>query len=203
MHNLWIQNLVTIVETHRYLGYVILYFAMVIEGEVFLIIAGTLAQLHVLNVGYTFFVALAGVLTGDSLWYFLGVELKKKKFARNAILKAEKTVTLLLPHFKARPFNSIFLSKFIYGANHATLIVSGALGVAYQTFFEAEFIASLLWTISFISLGYFFGATAIKIAHNATHFILFLALFVIGFILLQRFLAYRYKQHRYEKNSNT
>ena len=92
MENLTIDRIIPFVESHRYLGYAILYCAMVIEGEIFLIIAGMLASLKAFDFGDAFFIALAGVLTGDCCWYYLGSELKNKNFAKHFIKQAGKTV---------------------------------------------------------------------------------------------------------------
>ena len=198
MENLRIEQFISFVEAHRYLGYAVLYFAMVIEGEVFLIVAGILARLKAFDIGDAFFIALSGVLTGDCLWYYFGSALKGKSFATRLIAQAKKTVMFLLPHFSNKPFKSIFLSKFIYGANHATLVVSGALGIVFRTFIKAELVASSSWTIFFLSVGFFFGNTAIQMTHKASRFILLTVIFVVAFVSLQRFFA-----SRYEKNNNS
>jgi len=196
MENLTVEHFISFVEIHRYTGYFILFFAMVFEGEVFLILAGMLAQLHAFDIFDVLWVSLAGVLVGDVLWYYLGHKLKDKWFAKKIIAQAERSVTFFLPRFKEKPFKSIFLSKFIYGANHATLVMSGALKVPFILFAKAEFFASVVWVAVFLTAGHFFGLAAIWVTHKATRFALIVALFVVAFILLQKLIAFYYESRQ-------
>jgi len=200
MENLTIEHIISFIEVHRYTGYFILFFAMVFEGEVFLILAGMLAQLGAFDIGDVMWVSFTGVLLGDGLWYYLGSELKKRSFAQRFVAQAEKSVKFFLPRFHEKPFKSIFLSKFIYGANHATLIVSGMLKVPFAIFAKAELLASVVWVGVFLSAGHFFGLAAIWVTHKATRFALIVALFVIAFILFQKTLAYYYERRALESN---
>lgn len=199
MESLTVEHFISFVEMHRYSGYLILFFAMVLEGEVFLILAGMLAQLKAFDIGDVLWISLAGVFAGDLLWYYLGFKLKDKVFAQKTIVHAERSVKFFLPHFKEKPFNSIFLSKFIYGANHATLVMSGVLKVPFILFVKAEFFASIVWVLVFLSAGHFFGLAAIWVTHKATRFALIVALFVVAFILLQKLIALYYERREHQK----
>ncbi len=199
MENLTIEHIIPFIEIHRYTGYFILFIAMVFEGEVFLIIAGMLAQLQAFDIGDVFWISLSGVLVGDGLWYYLGSELKNKGFAKNLVAKAERSVIYFLPRFREKPFKSIFLSKFIYGANHATLVMSGVFKVPFMLFAKAELLASVVWVAVFLTAGHFFGLAAIWVTHKATRFALIIGLFVVAFILLQKLIAFYYERREHQK----
>lgn len=64
-------------EAHRYLGYAILFFGMIVEGETFLMAYGILAHLKAFDWGDTFIIAFISVIISDIFWYHLGVFLKK------------------------------------------------------------------------------------------------------------------------------
>lgn len=202
MESLTVEHFISFVEVHRYTGYFILFFAMVLEGEVFLIVAGMLAQLHAFDIGDVLWVSLSGVLIGDGLWYYLGSELKNRGFAKNVVTRAEHSVSFFLPRFRERPFKSIFLSKFIYGANHATLVMSGVFKVPFILFAKAEVLASAMWVGVFLTAGHFFGLAAIWVTHKATRFALIVALFVVAFILLQKLIALYYERREHQKLEN-
>lgn len=202
MESLTVEHFISFVEIHRYTGYFILFFAMVFEGEIFLIIAGMLAQLHAFDIGDVIWVSLSGVLIGDGLWYFIGSELKRKGFAKRIVDRAERSVVFFLPRFKEKPFRSIFLSKFIYGANHATLVMSGVFRVPFILFAKAELLASVVWVGVFLAAGHFFGLAAIWVTHKATRFALIVALFVVAFILLQKLIAFYYERREHQKLEN-
>lgn len=194
-----IFSFIHFVQDHRFLGYTILFFAMVVEGEVFLIVAGTLAQLRALDFGDVLWVSFAGVMLGDVIWYGLGfLSARSGKFSF-LVRMTEKSVLTLLPRFRERPFNSIFLSKFIYGANHATLILSGILKVKFELFIRAELLSSFAWVAIFAVAGFMFGHAALAFTHKASQFALITLVFVVGFILIQRWASKYYEQRELEE----
>lgn len=186
------------VQDHRFWGYVILFLAMIVEGEVLLIVAGMLARLKAFDFGDVLWVSFTGVMVGDVLWYGLGIlTARSSRFAFLAHY-AEKSVHAFLPRFRTRPFRSILLSKFIYGANHATLILSGILRVKFSVFIRAEAYASFVWVAIYAVAGFMFGQAALSVTHKAIRFALLAALFVVGFILLQRWASNYYEQRERE-----
>lgn len=194
-----IDVFVQLVQDHRFWGYVILFIAMMFEGEVFLVVAGMLTALEAFDVGDVLWISLLGVVLGNILWYQLGLMLKNGGIAKRVIRWAEHAITFFLPQFRQKPFKSIFVSKFIYGANRATVIMSGVFRVPFKLFFQAEFFASILWVSLYLSVGHFFGYAAINITHNASRYVLLAAGFVVAFVLIQKLLARRYERHEHKK----
>ena len=84
-----------LVQDHRVWGYIILFIAMVLEGETFLIIAGMLASL-VFDVGDVLWISL-GVVLGNTMWYYIGTKLKDSGFAKRIIKWSEKAITFFCP----------------------------------------------------------------------------------------------------------
>ena len=206
MENLTIEHILPFVEAHRYSGYFLLFLAMVLEGEVFLIIAGILVHLKAFDAGDVFVVALIGVIMGNILWYVFGTTLSEKRFMQPIIKRAQKAVFYFLPRFSEKPFKSIFFSKFIYGANRATVLVSGVLKVKFPLFMQAEFFASIVWVILYTTLGYFLGYAAIHMTHKVMNFALLILGFVVGFMLLRELsvrIYAQYQRQKSEKNSNS
>lgn len=198
MENLTIEHIIPFVEMHRQVGYLILFLIMVVEGEMFIILAGILAHLKVFDIGDVIWITFLGVLLGDLLWYQLGVFISGPGKFPDIVRFAEKTVLSFLPRFREKPFKSIFLSKFIYGANHTTLILSGVLKVKFRIFAEAEIIASVIWVLIFSAVGYFFGYAVLAVTHKVSHFILIAVIFMVGFVLIQRFISKRYGEYEHE-----
>ena len=194
-----IDVFIQLVQDHRFWGYAILFIAMVFEGEVFLIVAGMLTALDAFDVGDVLFLALTGVILGNVMWYYLGLKLKDTGFSKRVISWSQKAVLYFLPRFHEKPFKSIFFSKFIYGVNRATVIMSGVLHVPFKLFFRAEFLASIAWVVLYFSVGYFFGYTAISMTKNAPRFALLVVIFVIGFILIQKLIAHKYETRERKK----
>lgn len=195
METLTIEHIIPFVEAHRYAGYFLLFLAMILEGEVFLIIAGILAHLQAFDFVDVLWISLLGVVLGNILWYLLGVALSKKTFMQPVIVRAQKAVAYFLPHFRERPFKSIFFSKFIYGANRATVLISGVFKISPPVFLKAEFLASILWVLLYASLGYFLGYAAVWITHKAGYFALLILGFVVGFFVLRKASFYYYERY--------
>lgn len=194
-----IDTFIPFVQDHRFWGYTILFLAMVVEGEVFLIVSGMLAHLHALDFGDILWVAFLGVTIGDVFWYGFGILLSRKKSLAFLARTAEKTVLVLLPRFREKPFHSIFLSKFIYGANHATLLISGFLRVQFSLFIKAEMMASCIWISLYSVAGFMFGHVALAVTKKISRLALLAAVFVIGFILLERWASKYYEQRELEE----
>lgn len=202
MESLTIEHIIPFVTAHHYTGYFLLFLAMVLEGEVLLILAGMLAHLKAFDVGDVIWISFFGILTGNILWYLLGITLSKKIFMQPVIARAQIAVRYFLPNFSEKPFKSIFFSKFIYGANRATVLISGVLKVRFPLFAQAEFLASILWVGIYTTLGYFLGYAAIHLTHKATLFALLILAFVVGFVLL-RILLMKYYEYRNKKNNHS
>ena len=196
---------VLFVQDHRFWGYAILFIAMVLEGEVFLIVAGMLASLEAFDGKDVLWISLVGVVLGNIMWYNLGAKLKDARLTRRILKRAERIMTFFLPEFRANPFKSIFFSKFIYGANRATVIMSGVLHIPFKLFFKAEFLASIVWVALYFEIGYFFGYAAVSTTRKAGHLALMALLFMIAFILIQKLITHQYERHERKKleNNNT
>ncbi len=197
-----ITNFTHVVQEHRTWGYMLLFFGMVLEGEVFLIISAMLARLGAFDFAEVISVAFAGVMVGDVFWYWVGMILARFDGRIKIIAFAERTVHLFFPNFQRKPFFSILLSKFIYGINHATLVFSGATRLKFSLFFHAELLSSMVWVAIYAVAGYLFGNAAIAVTRKASHFALLAVVFVVGFMLLEKWLTNYYEQHEVREREN-
>jgi membrane protein DedA with SNARE-associated domain len=178
------------IEENRYLGYLVLFLGMIIEGEVILMIGGILANLSALNLESVFVISFIGVLVNDVLWYHIGVYLKNNHGHRTLLQRAERKVKKLLPGIETSPAYAIFISKFIAGFNHPTLIMLGFLKVNFKYFMKLQIFASLVWTLVFISLGFAFGHTAISLSRKIHVFIIAAVILIVAVMLLERSIRY-------------
>lgn len=185
--------IVAFVAAHKLATILILFGAMVIEGESFLIIAGVLVHLGALSIWEVLAVAFLGVLAGDFLWYFLGVYLRRVERAKPIIHSFERIVERLLPEFKEKPFLSLILAKYVYGTNHATLVLSGVIGLNIWIFAKAQLVASVLWVCVFVALGYVFGSAALLVSHRVSVFLLIVLVLIVAFMAIQRAIVFYYE----------
>jgi len=187
MHSL--ELFIHFVEAHRYWGYALLVFAMLFEGELFLTAAGMLARLHAFDFFDAFLFALAGVLTGDMLWYWSGHYLGSRHSHNRYLMFAIRHVKKLLPGIEKNPFHVIFLSKFIYGLNHSTILVLGFLKIEFKHFIKIQFFTSLIWSLIFLVLGYVFGGAALNYTHSFSRFVLIALGFLAAVIIVEKIIG--------------
>jgi membrane protein DedA with SNARE-associated domain len=189
MHTL--NFFIHIVQDHRHWGYALLFFAMIFEGEIFLVAVGMLVGIRALDPFDSFFFAFTGVLAGDLLWYWLGRYLNHRHSHNKYVDWTIRRVRTFLPGLERNPYHVVFLSKFIYGLNHSAILVLGYLKTQFVHFFRVQFFTSLTWTVLFLAVGYVFGAAAITYAHSLSRFLLSVVLSMIVLVSAERIVKKR------------
>jgi membrane protein DedA with SNARE-associated domain len=194
-----ITHFIPLVYEHRFWGYVVLFLGMVLEGEIFLVVSAMLARAHAFDFGEVLWVSFAGIMVGDVFWYGVGIVLSRYHGRFSLAKTAEKTVLMFFPNFNRKPFFSIFFSKFIYGVNHAALVFSGIVRLKFSLFMKAEFIASFFWVAIYAVAGYMFGEAALAVTHEVSRLALLAVVFVVGFVLLERWIGKYVEQQEIKK----
>ena len=185
-----IKALTHFVQNYEVLAYFVIFFGMVLEGELVVIFSGILVHLGALPMIPVLGLAYAGCAVKSISWYYMGVKFASL-FSKNKFFSyMEKRIHYFLPYFKKKPFWSVFLSKFIYGINHLTLIFSGYTKINFKTYFKAELYSSVIWLIGVFSLGYFFSYAALGVSKDIRKFTIIILLFILGFILLEKLIAF-------------
>lgn len=187
------------IEDHRYFGYLVLFLGMIVEGEVVLMTAGILANLNAFSLEEIFLVAYLGVLANDVIWYQIGIYLKNNHGHKDLILRAEKKVRSLLPNVEKNPAFAIFISKFVAGINHPTLVILGFFRTNFKYFMKLQVLASLVWTLVFLSLGFVFGHTAINVSRKIHMFIISAVVLMLAVLALERAIRYVVRRNGFNK----
>lgn len=187
-------NLLTrLVENHQILVYLIVYLGSVFEGEFFLISTGILIHLGALNFWFALLFVLLGGISKTFAGYALG-EFLYERFNHNRFFKyIQKRVYNIFPKFKEKPFWSIFVSKFIVGANNIVIIFSGYEKIDYKKFLKAEILAITIWAPLLLSLGYFFSYTAFHISRDIWRFFIIVLVLYIIFVLFDKLVSWIYE----------
>jgi membrane protein DedA with SNARE-associated domain len=188
-----VNLLIRTVEHHQILAYGIIYLGMIVEGDFFLISTGVLAHLGALNFWVSLCFAFLGALCKTFIGYSLG-EFLYKKFNYHKFFKyMRKRVFNVLPRFKTKPYWSIFVSKFIIGANNIVIIFSGYEKINYKKFLKAEISASVIWVPLMMSIGYFFSYTALHVSRDIWRFLVVVLILFIIFIIFDKFVGWLYE----------
>lgn len=164
------------------IAYGILFFAMIIEGEIFLFTAGFLASQGFIDPAITFLVLFFGVQLGDSLWYLLGYKIN------HSDTKIGRWLVRITGQFDEHLTNStlrtIFISKFIVGFHHFLLARAGVLKIKYNEFFKDDFVANIAWLAIVGGLGFLSGASFVLVKEYLKFAEIALALGLFVFFIL-------------------
>ncbi|MBP9711483.1 MAG: DedA family protein [Candidatus Pacebacteria bacterium] len=198
-----VNLLISLVEHHAILAHALIYVGVLLEGEVTVISVGILAHLGALNPTASFFIILAGAFTKTLAGYAIGKfcyeRYNKSKFFRYM----QKRVSRILPKFKRKPFWSIFISKFILGANHLVILYSGFERVSYRKYLRAEFWATIIWAPFMMALGYFFSYTALHVSREIWRFSMIILVLIIVFMIFDKMVGWLYELFEEFEDANT
>ena len=197
-----VKLLTTLVQHHAILAYAIVFVGLIFEGEVVLISTGIMTHLGALNFYWALLFILAGALVKTFLGYQIGVVISNRWHESKALKYIEKKVLNIMPNFKQKPFWSIFISKFIMGINHITIIFAGFEKIDYKKYLTAEISATLIWAPLLLFLGDFFGYTALHVSRQIGEFSLVVLSLVVSFILFDKLVGWIYEVFEEFYNNN-
>ncbi len=185
-----IQTATLFAADHHVAIFFLILLSVIIEGEVALIVLGILAHTKIIPVEIALTLAVSGAIIKSVLGYLIGKGIKRFVPQNKLFDFIEKRVLIVFPHFTAKPFWSLFFSKFIYGLNHFTIIFAGYTGSKLRTYVTAEIISSTAWITIMFSIGYFFSKTAFAFSHDLKKVALYLLVGIIAFLLLERIVGF-------------
>jgi membrane protein DedA with SNARE-associated domain len=157
------HSLLLSITTYSYFG---IFFALglgilglPIPDETLMAYAGFLAFQGKFNFLYTVMVAFIGTSCGITFGYILG-----RRFGNPFIKRYSAKIYINSEHIQnaERFYNrygkvALFIGYFIPGVRHLTAIFAGTSLMPYSIFALFAYAGGLLWTITFVSLGYFLG----------------------------------------------
>ncbi|PPI88072.1 hypothetical protein CRV12_00295 [Candidatus Pantoea edessiphila] len=163
-------------------GYLALFVGCIAEGETFTLIGGITINEGLLNFTGVLFATMAGAILGDQLLYWIGRKygtriLQKLKNHKNKIIKTRKLI-------KSQPSLFVIGVRFMYGFRIIGPIIIGATRLNSMKFFILNVIGAVIWSFTFITMGYYAGSIIIpwlyKFHQNLKYlFWIFIALIVI------------------------
>jgi membrane protein DedA with SNARE-associated domain len=130
-----------------------------IPDETIMALAGFLASKGHLSYQYAVIASFAGTICGISIGYFIGRRLGRpflEKYAAKMRINSEHLGKAEEWYDKYGKF-SVFIGYFIPGVRHLTAIFAGIAGMPYRVFALHAFAGGLLWTVTFVTMGYYLG----------------------------------------------
>jgi membrane protein DedA with SNARE-associated domain len=143
--------------------------ALVVPIVPLLVSAGALAARGELSVGLAIVALAAGIVPGDTLWYWLGRRRGRKILGNvcRASLEPDTCVRRtqrILGRWGAR---ALLVAKFIPGLSTVALPMAGTYGMRLRRFLLFDAVGVLAWCGAYVMLGYFSASQVAGIAPGA------------------------------------
>jgi membrane protein DedA with SNARE-associated domain len=134
---------------------------LVVPGESLVLASGFFAHQGVLELDAVLAAAAVGATLGDNIGYQLGLRLGRAwLLGHGARFGLRQEHLARADAFFARHGGkAVLLGRFIGFARALVPFVAGAARMPYRVFFLYNAVGAVLWTIAFVLLGYFLGAS--------------------------------------------
>lgn len=154
-------------------------------GETVVISAAFLSAQGVWSLLNVFWLALAGTVVSDALWFLFGQRLLKLTHRWQSFQhKYDKLIARLERISGKRPFLALLFIKFLYGTRILTIVYLSLRKVRFRTFLLFNTIGTLIWLPVMLAIGYLAGkgiANVIPLFNKIGYALSLLVFFVIIF----------------------
>jgi membrane protein DedA with SNARE-associated domain/rhodanese-related sulfurtransferase len=137
-------------------------FGLPVPSIPLLLTAGTLSATHRVSFPTALTVVVAACLISDSSWYTLGRRYGSRviRLLCKLSLESSTCVAKTEGYFTRRGAETLLFAKFVPGLSTVAAPIAGQTGMPYSRFLLYDLSGTLLWSLSFLFLGRFFGDIA-------------------------------------------
>ncbi len=133
----------------------------IVEGPLVMLLSGFLIRIGFFSFLPIYLILMAGDLTGDVFWYFVGRNGGRpliEKYGRFVNLN-EENVERAEGFFKDHQIKILFISKITMGLGFAlaTLVAAGMAKVPFKKYFTINLFGQFIWTGILLAAGFFLG----------------------------------------------
>jgi membrane protein DedA with SNARE-associated domain len=145
-------------------GYLGIFLWAFIEGEVGMVLAGSLAHQGYFSYKWVAVTAFSGGFFGDQFYFWLGRHYGNRVFDRFPRIGAHAS--------KARDllnrYNTLFIltNRFMYGVRIAGPIVVGTTNISSRKFLWLNMISAIVWAVTVTGLGFAFAEAVEYVVHD-------------------------------------
>jgi membrane protein DedA with SNARE-associated domain/rhodanese-related sulfurtransferase len=137
-------------------------FGLPVPSIPLLLTAGTLSATHRVSFTTALIAVVAACLISDSSWYALGRRYGSRviRLLCRLSLESSTCVAKTEGYFTRRGAETLLFAKFVPGLSTVAAPIAGQTGMPYSRFVLYDLSGTLLWSLSFLFLGRFFGDIA-------------------------------------------
>jgi membrane-associated protein len=131
-----------------------------LPGDSLLFTIGLFAGQGHFNIFILMVLCLAGAILGDSFGYYVGKKVGPKIFTKEeSFFFRKKNIKKTEEFFGKYGKKTIILARFVPIIRTFAPIMAGVGSMEYKTFLSYNIIGGFAWSISFLTVAYFFGKT--------------------------------------------
>ncbi len=174
-------------------AYLIIFLGMIFEGDVTLFSAAFLSLQGVLSPVLALVSAGSGLFLGEIFWYWAG-----RKMHANFWLyrRAMKYAEPFDRHLLDRTLYTLFISKFVYGLGHVTVMRAANLRIRFRKLWRCDLFATAAWFAVVGGLGFLSAASYGFVKKYLPYAEITLLSGLVLLFLLQAAIAYEVKRKR-------
>lgn len=196
----WLKMLIL---NHQSLQYLIVFLGAGFGGEFALLSLGFLAAQGIIPIIPLFVVSFLGTLFSDAIWFFTGKTSLVKKLITHRY--ANTTISIISQAInrvsRGNHLAALIMGKFLVGTRVLMIMYVGMTNISFVNFFRADIIATLIWLVVLIPIGFIsgFGFTYLAgILENVYAAIGFILLIIIGFVMFEIWLKKMFTKNKEE-----
>jgi membrane protein DedA with SNARE-associated domain/rhodanese-related sulfurtransferase len=127
-----------------------------------MIAAGTMSAAHRLHLAYVIPLILLACLISDTAWYLLGRRYGRKILDLLCRFSLESTTCVAKTQgtMSKRGAFTLLFAKFVPGLSTVAAPIAGQAGISFATFVAYDLAGSLIWCVTWLWAGRFFGDLA-------------------------------------------
>ncbi len=150
-----------LIEALQQYGYIILFFWSVLEGELGLVMAGTMIHTGHMDMLPAIFIAGLGGFIGDQIYFYIGRY--NKKLIHNYLHRHRRKFAIAHLLLKKYGWPIIFIQRYLYGLRTVIPMSIGLTRYDSRKFAVINFISAQIWAAITIILSYIFGKQILMI----------------------------------------
>jgi len=165
--------------------YGVAFFGLILEGNTTLFTISFLAERGFFEVAYIAPIVVTATIVGNIFWYYVGRWSIKRP---NLFVKVMNMISEPFDHHLVdNPLQTIFLTKFVYGLNCATIVRAGQLKMKFPLFLKNLMAASIPWIMVVGFFGYSFGALITVTQIRYLEIVLLIA--IVVFLIIKHYFS--------------
>jgi len=171
----------------REFGLWAVFFFVMIEGDLTLLIAGFMARTGLFPLTDVLIVAISGGVASDLIAYALGRMLRSRARTLRFYMRAKPRIERLLRRFGGF---SLFLVKYTYGLRTATAVFCGLAHFGFTRFAPLTLLSCIVWAFALTGAGYVFADSVERVIGEikSVEKILLVVAVLIGLVFLVKHL---------------